>query len=1062
MRPQTLTLQAFGSYGKKTTIDFTQPNQNLFLIAGNTGAGKTTIFDAMVFALYGEASSGNNRKDGEELQSQFETYAVTPYVQLTFSHQERGEEKLYTVRRVPRHIRLLKRGVGTKEEKETVSLFLPEGAEYSPNQRETDRRLEEIVGLTKDQFMQVGMIAQGEFMELLRTKSDEKKIIFRKLFHTEFFQQIVEELARRRKEKEKGMEELQFACKKDVGRTEIPESASELSALKRQLLTAGRLNIAAMEKFLEGLKKLWENMEEMRGAIQANCEGTKKKRDEALDAHARGEQLAKSFEQLQKAKEELLSCAAAEGEIEEAERLRREIQKAYEILGVHQRYEDAEKAQRDTEKKLREEREALPALTAREDALVKEEEIAKAAQEKAAEAFAKIDERVEKALETLKELQGAMQEAQVRKTQLAQARKEQEAAQKALADFEEKEREYRKQAEDLRDTEAQRVAWANKKKEADGIAEDIAAAKKAQADVTAQSKKAAQARKEYEEIRPKAIQKKNEYQQTQTDFLDAQAGFLAKEKLRPGEPCPVCGSLEHPSPCPLSEEHRELTRELLDALAEESSRLQKKQEEASARSGSLAALLEEKKSAFRDLGAKLRERMGKSLEGLPREMTLKQATEKLAKWQESLGAEEEDLAKRAKLLSVAHAFLKDAEERKGRLKETAEKSLQGVAAAGAALSAQEAKVESLTKRRDYPTVEAARAVREEALQAKNKEDAIYRRAKTSLQKARTAREQAEALLRRYEGELPLKQKETEERKKAYREILSAKDLAESEWQEITAKHKKEEADALQERLDLHRRKKAAAEGAQEAAQKAIAHQPKPDLEKLETEKRESERAWLALQDALERQKELSKANGDALASLTSQMEERSRVAREFLRLDDLYSRLAGKVSGARMDIETFVQRYYLERILVAANVRFRQMSAGQFELRMTREDQAGEGKNRGLDLMVYSTVTGKEREVRTLSGGESFMAALSLALGMADQIQESSSAIHLDVMFIDEGFGSLDDHSRNQAVKTLQQVAGGSKLIGIISHVAELKQEIEDQLLVTKDKDGSHAKWIIS
>ena len=125
-------------------------------------------------------------------------------------------------------------------------------------------------------------------------------------------------------------------------------------------------------------------------------------------------------------------------------------------------------------------------------------------------------------------------------------------------------------------------------------------------------------------------------------------------------------------------------------------------------------------------------------------------------------------------------------------------------------------------------------------------------------------------------------------------------------------------------------------------------------------------------------------------------------------------------------------------------------------------EKAGEGRNKGLDLMVYSTVTGKEREVRTLSGGESFMAALSLALGMADQLQETSSAMNLDIMFIDEGFGSLDEHSRDQAVRVLQRMAQGSKLIGIISHVTELKQEIEDQLLVVKDEDGSRAGWQIS
>ena len=138
------------------------------------------------------------------------------------------------------------------------------------------------------------------------------------------------------------------------------------------------------------------------------------------------------------------------------------------------------------------------------------------------------------------------------------------------------------------------------------------------------------------------------------------------------------------------------------------------------------------------------------------------------------------------------------------------------------------------------------------------------------------------------------------------------------------------------------------------------------------------------------------------------------------------------------------------------------MSGEQFELRMTKETKAGDGKNRGLDLMVYSNVTDKEREIRTLSGGESFMAALSLALGMADQIQESSAAINLEMMFIDEGFGSLDDHSRDQAVRVLKEMAGGSKLIGIISHVTELKQEIEDQLQVWKDEEGSHLQWQIS
>ena len=189
---------------------------------------------------------------------------------------------------------------------------------------------------------------------------------------------------------------------------------------------------------------------------------------------------------------------------------------------------------------------------------------------------------------------------------------------------------------------------------------------------------------------------------------------------------------------------------------------------------------------------------------------------------------------------------------------------------------------------------------------------------------------------------------------------------------------------------------------------------------------------------------------------------RQQVLEQHNRITRLYTVISGNVSGSRMDLETFVQRYYLERILYAANRRFEEMSAGQFELRMFDEKKAAIGKNKGLDLMVYSNVTGKEREVRTLSGGESFMAALSMALGMADEIQENSAAIHLDMMFIDEGFGSLDEHAREQAVRVLKEMAGGSKLIGIISHVTELKQEMEDQLLITKDEEGSHVRWQLS
>ena len=329
MRPIQLTMQAFGSYGKKTVIDFTKPDQNLFLITGATGAGKSTIFDAIVFALYGEASSVVNKKNGAELQSQFVETSVEPFVELVFSEREGSENVHYTVRRVPKHIRPLKRGTGFKEESGSVSLIMPDGMEYPS--KETDKKLEEIVGLTKGQFMQVAMIAQGEFMALLRAKSDEKKVIFRRLFNTELYQNIVDELARRRKEKQGKIAQIKTACQTEVGHIIVPETelserietdgaadavdASEadddrsrknsLKDLKDRILKSDRLSLTDMEALLQGLPKTCEQ-------LQGKVKRSEKRRNdlnqdylERRDAAAKAEQLQERFRELESAEREL-------------------------------------------------------------------------------------------------------------------------------------------------------------------------------------------------------------------------------------------------------------------------------------------------------------------------------------------------------------------------------------------------------------------------------------------------------------------------------------------------------------------------------------------------------------------------------------------------------------------------------------------------------------------------------------------------------------------------------------------------------------------------------------
>lgn len=1061
MKPLKLTMQAFGSYGRKTPpIDFTRPCQNLFLVTGDTGAGKTTIFDAVVFALYGETGSLSNRKDGAELQSQYVDYGVEPFVELTFSEREGEEDRVYTVRRVPRHLRPLKRGSGVKEESGSVCLTMPDGSEYP--RKETDKKLEEIVGLTREQFMQVAMIAQGEFMELLRARSDEKKLIFRRLFHTELFQDILEELGRRRKELLSDMAQIFTACQTEAGHVTAPpdyEGGEALETLKRRILASDRLSVTDMEAFLEGLETICRRLEEDEGVARRAYEEAGRLRDAGRDAYTEAQSLLGSFEQLDKARRDLAECAAEEEEVRAAGELAALIQAAYEIQTVHRGFADAEGEAAGLERELSEQQFILPELSERLEKAALEEARAREERDEELASCTKAAERVEKALETLRRIRTAEGEMEKNGKLWKAAEAAAEQAGKRLAEMEESEKAWKAQAGELADADKLLALWEVRRGEAEALEAEALSVKKARADAASQEKKAEQARLAYAEARRRTAQKSAEYEEAQTAFLDAQAGFIAREKLREGQPCPVCGSLEHPHPCGLSEDHRDLTREGIELLAAELADLRQEYQDRAGAAGAAADLLEEKRANLKERTEQLREHMARHMEDVPGELAPEQAEGLLSAWARSVRDQGEALKKRADTLARVRESLRQAEEQKERLREEAELAARRAADAKTALAASRAALAGLEADRDYPTEEEARRALDAAVCSKEKKDEAYTAAEQALKTARQEKDKAEALIRRCDRELPGRREESGRRRAEYERILEEKDLTGQEWQRVTECHPKAEIAALREKTEAHQRRKAAAEGARESAEKAVDGRQRPDMEELERAKIHAEEKLQEAREELERYLEALKLDTAAYRALAPRMEERRRLLQDYARLDGLYNRLAGKVTGSRMDIETFVQRYYLARILSAANVRFQEMSAGQFAFRMVGEEQAGEGRNRGLDLMIYSAVTGREREVRTLSGGESFMAALSLALGMADQIRESEAAVNLDIMFIDEGFGSLDEHSRGQAVRVLQRMAGGSRLIGIISHVTELKQEIEDQLLVTKDEEGSHVRW---
>ena len=1082
MKPIQLTMQAFGSYGKKTVIDFTKPDQNLFLITGDTGAGKTTIFDAIVFALYGEASSVVNRKNGAELQSQFAATSVEPFVELVFEEQVEGQPALYTVRRVPKHVRPLKRGTGTKEESGSVSLIMPDETEYPS--KETDKKLEEIVGLTKNQFMQVAMIAQGEFMALLRAKSDDKKVIFRKLFNTELYQNIVDELAKRRKDKDRKIAQIKTACQTEVGHILVPKlvtadgaetdqeqngvadqiadacrEANKLQELKERILKSERLSLPDMEALLQTLVSV---SEWTKGKMQQSESETSQLYKVYLlkrDAVTKAGQLLERYKELEEAEKELGECEAINPLMQEWQQCMRQIEDAYDILTLWKQYQEVSGQLETARQALAANEQALPEQKMACERAAVQLQQAKKVQEQALMDFSEVKTHVENDLEAFSKMAEAKRKVLTAQTKVDEAGKQARIAEESLSDLESNEKQWQTQAELLSDTDSRMIILQGKQRDIAGIGADFESWKDEEKDCFSQQRCAEEADKVYADAKDRFNKENTAYIQAYNDFLDAQAGFLA-EKLQRGEPCPVCGSTIHPHPH--QAEKSALTKEELNILSESVRELQEGQAAAAKKAGEAKVMLDAKEKNCIQIWEKLRQKVIAYSRDEMGELDSEEIQDLIETWKKALKDEEKQLQKDKKQLQQLKKWLTKAAKDKEELTAQKNKADKMLADTKAELAAAQAELKSTFISTYYKSEEEANQFMEQAEQRKKNAEKQYHSCDKVDKKVRSDKEKTELEIAQHRRDIPNLQDKSDKRKAVYIQLMEEKQLTEPQWKCVTESYDKADRQQFEEKIRQYQSKLSAAGKQKAVAEKAIDGRVKPDMEQLCSERNVAEAAWKKEQALYERYAEMYKTNHRVCEALMPKMAERSKIMEEHRRLDDLYNLLAGKVTGARMDIETYVQRYYLERILYAANRRFGEMSAGQFELRMCDITKAGEGRNRGLDLMVYSNVTGKEREVRTLSGGESFMAALSLALGMADQIQQSSSAIHLDMMFIDEGFGSLDSQSRDQAVRVLQQMAGGSKLIGIISHVSELKQEIEDQLIVSKDEEGSSARWQIS
>lgn len=1065
MKPIRLTMQAFGSYGEKTEIDF-QKGGDFFLISGDTGSGKSTIFDAMMFALYGEVSTNGSGKENELLSQFVDVRNDKPLVSLVFTAHQHGQEETYKITRTPRHIRPAKRtGAKQQEEGETAELLMPDGSQYPGKLSDTNRKIEEIVGLTADQFRKVVMIAQGEFMDFLRADSKAKTALLRDLLKTDYYYQLSERLKTLAKEKNTTAKTQRANMSFFAGRamTEgLPEEdALALDEAKGTVIKAAeKLQPEQVDALAEVLSGVCARLQLQQGELTRQQTSAQKDRDECMKRIEAAKPLMDSFKALEAAEKTLQECAAQAAEIEEKRGLIGKIRDAWVIEPKYQRMKDARDALTNAQTELAAKQQKIPKLkqTAM-DAAALHQQMEKT-KDAATTQCAEVETKVEKALKTfdaLEETEKALRQATEKD---ADAQKKVISAQEALENFKHQEDEWQAQEKKLEGAREEKSAYERQYEKYDELKDAAEKLRKHQQETQKQEKQATAALEAYKSASREYLQARNAHEDYYQAFLNEQAGVLA-QTLEPGKPCPVCGALEHPAPCQLTQENQQLNREELERRRKAAGDAAKAQEEKAKESESAQAKLTERQKAAEEAEKKLVENATNIRENVPM-ATAADVEAMLQAWLPELQSASKSVQAKVDALKKVRENLDGAKAERDKLEKAAADAQETAKSTAAEKAAAEAKRQEHQKELTggaYRTREDAVAQRTQAESALKQAKAAENQAKDDERQAHDAEAACETRIRRLNEEMPQKQANAEEFNQQYQQTMADKSLDEAQWQALTANYDAEEPDRLQKEVSDFDQRKSKAEGQCATAQNAIAGREKPDMAKLEAGSKAAESALKEVSDALEAAKHLHSDNANVLKDLREGRDPLAEACQEANTAQHLYDVMAGTESGNRMNLETFVQRSYMEKILCDANRRFRDMSNGQFELKLINVEDAGEGRNKGLDLEVYSIVTGKTRSVNTLSGGESFMAALSLALGMADQIQAATAAIHLDVMFIDEGFGSLSDNARNEAVNILKEMAGKQRQIGIISHVSELKDEIENQLIVKKDDRGSHISW---
>ena len=907
MRPLKLTITGFGPYAGTEEIDFDRlGTRGLYLITGDTGAGKTTIFDAIVYALYGQAS-GSNREPSMLRSKYIKDECAETSVKLTFLYG--GKE--YTVCRTMARLRPKARGDGFTEAPAEAELYLPDGR-TEKKEKDINETLAKILGVNRDQFCQIAMIAQGDFLKILLEETKERQAHFREIFRTHIYRDFQEKLKGKVKtlEEERKLEKgrmqehlLRIACAEND-----PLSIDAGKARSGEMLTDRAVQLIG--RILEEDAGRLREAEEKEKDLEARIGGLNRMIGVAIEQQKARENKEKALQALAaKTEEQKRLQAALEAEEAKEPETERKTAEAT-ILGN-----------------------ALPEYDALE-ALRKEYRMTAAAQ-------AERKGRIEK-------LAGEYGSLREEAAQLKQAQAERKAAGKDTAALGEREANLRNEEGDLLELQREAEKLSRAEKEYAGTVE---AYKAAQAGAAAAREEA---------LRLRGL------------FNDEQAGILAG-KLTEGEPCPVCGSVHHPRK---AEKSAEAPEEATVLRAEDAAAAAQKNENEASGKASLA------KGTADTLREGVEAKAGKHFGG----------------W--------------------------DGAETPGKLQERLEairKELAGIAEAKAAEKKQAERLEALEGM--IPQKEAALTQMRLEYDAENGRQEV--RKKTGEEKAGKLRypdkTTAAAAKKQLDDEIAL-------RRKALQGAKDALAGCGSEMENLKGQIR--HAEELLKEGEIRDLEAKTAERDALAAEKNGASQEKGRIQlRIST-------------------------NRDVLAKIGATAEKMAALDRRWQWMTELSDTANGALKGKqRVMFETWIQMTFFDRILRRANVHLMQMSGGKYDLKRREVPESNRGQS-GLDLDVVDHTNGTTRSVKTLSGGESFIASLCLALGLSEEIQMSAGGIRLDTMFVDEGFGSLDEETLQQAMRALNSLSETNRLIGIISHVAELRRAIDRQIVVRKLRDG--------